>query len=119
MAEMWEIADIALPSIDDEMDLFGDATEDAVITRFAKKTWHACAIKRGVKGPASPTLAASDMPDFPPAAKVVDTTAAGDSFNGGYFAALLQGKDEAECLLGGHNLASLVVGAPGAIVQRS
>ena len=77
MGEMWEIADIALPSIDDEMDLFGDATEDAVIARFSKKTWHACAIKRGVKGPASPTLSAADMPDFPPADKVVDTTAAG------------------------------------------
>ena len=58
-------------------------------------------------------------PDFPPADKVVDTTAAGDSFNGGYFAALLQGKSEAECLLGGHNLASLVVGAPGAIIAKS
>ena len=119
MAEMWDIADIALPSIDDEMDLFGDTTEDAVVARFTKKSWHACAIKRGVKGPASPTLAAGDMPDFLPATKVVDTTAAGDSFNGGYFAALLQGKDEAECLLGGHNLASLVVGASGAIIPRN
>lgn len=118
MGEMWEIADIALPSIDDEMDLFGDTSEDSVISRFSKKAWHACAIKRGVKGPASLTLAASDMPDFPPAARVVDTTAAGDSFNGGYFAALLQGKSEAECLLGGHNLASLVVGAPGAIIAK-
>ncbi|MEP0944215.1 MAG: sugar kinase [Rhizobiaceae bacterium] len=118
MAEMWEIADIALPSIDDEMDLFGDTTEDAVIARFAKRDWHACAIKRGVKGPASLSLAASDMPECPPAASVVDTTAAGDSFNAGYFAALLQGKSEPECLLGGHNLASLVVSAPGAIIAR-
>lgn len=119
MAEMWEIADIALPSIDDEMDLFGDTTEDAVIARFSKKTWYACAIKRGVKGPASPMLSASEMPDFSPANKVVDTTAAGDSFNGGYFAALLQGKSETDCLLGGHNLASLVVGAPGAIIAKT
>ena len=118
MTEMWEIADIALPSIDDEMDLFGDTTEDAVIARFSRKNWHACAIKRGVKGPASPTLAATSMPDFPPATSVVDTTAAGDSFNGGYFAALLQGKSETECLLGGHNLASMVVGAPGAIIAK-
>ena len=34
------------PSIDDEMALFGEKTEEAVIERFAKRKWHAIAIKR-------------------------------------------------------------------------
>jgi 2-dehydro-3-deoxygluconokinase len=119
MGEMWEIADIALPSIDDEMELFSDATEEAVIDRFSRKSWAACAIKRGVKGPVSPNLAPDAIPTFLPATKVIDTTAAGDSFNAGYLAALLAESDEATCLAGGHQLASRVVGYPGAIIALS
>ena len=114
--EMWNIADIALPSIDDEMDLFDDATEEAVIRRFSMKAWHACAIKRGANGPVSPTLPIDELPEFAAASHVTDTTSAGDSFNGGYLAALLQGKSEPECMLAGHRLASIVVGHSGAII---
>ena len=118
MQAIWEIADFALPSIDDEMVLFGDASEEAVIDRFAKKTWQGIAIKRGVRGPLSLHLAADDHPDFPSARTVVDTTAAGDSFNGGYLAACLEGAGEVERLLAGHELASRVVGVNGAIIPR-
>ena len=118
MSHMWQIADIALPSIDDEMALFGETTEQDVIDRFAKRSWHAIAIKRGVRGPHSPQIDPKKVPVFTPAPSVIDTTAAGDSFNGGYLAALLSGKDEADCLLAGHNLASQVVGAPGAIMPK-
>ena len=117
--EMWQVADIALPSVDDEIALFGDADEEAVIARFASSDWHACAIKRGALGPVSPGLARGAHPEFAPAPEVVDTTAAGDSFNGGYLAALLRGEDEGRCLLAGHKIASRVVGASGALIARS
>jgi len=115
---MWDITDIALPSVDDEMVLFGDHTEVAVIDRFAGRDWDGIAIKRGMRGPVSPGLDPEAHPDFPPAARVIDTTAAGDSFNGGYLAAFLAGKGEAERLAAGHSLAARVVGAPGAIIPR-
>ena len=118
MGRMWEMADIALPSIDDEMALFGEKTEEAVIERFAKCKWHAIAIKRGVRGPYAPQIDPANLPEFAPAPHVIDTTAAGDSFNGGYLAALLLGEDEASCLLAGHNLAAKVVGAAGAIMPK-
>ena len=118
MGDMWQLADIALPSIDDEMALFGETSEQDVIDRFAKRSWHAIAIKRGVRGPHSPQLDPTKEPVFAPAPSVIDTTAAGDSFNGGYLAALLSGANEADCLLAGHNLASQVVGAPGAIMPK-
>lgn len=117
--EMWQVADIALPSADDEIALFGDADEEGVITRFAASDWRACAIKRGALGPVSPRLARRAHPDFAPAPDVVDTTAAGDSFNGGYLAAFLRGEDEGRCLLAGHKIASRVVGASGALIARS
>ena len=115
---MWDITDIALPSVDDEMALFGDLTEAAVIDRFAKRGWDGIAVKRGIRGPVSPELDPEAHPDFPLAARVIDTTAAGDSFNGGYLAAFLAGKGEAERLAAGHVLAARVVGAPGAILPR-
>ena len=118
IGEMWEIADIALPSMDDEMALFGDASEESVIARFGAGSWSACAIKRGVRGPISPHLAPDAHPRFRPASRVVDTTAAGDSFNGGYLAAFIGGQDERQCLLTGHEIASRVVGAAGAILSR-
>ncbi len=115
---MWDITDIALPSVDDEMALFGDDTEAAVIDRFAGRGWDGIAIKRGIRGPISPQLDAAAHPKFPTTEKVIDTTAAGDSFNGGYIAAFLAGEGEAERLAAGHTLAARVVGAPGAILPR-
>jgi len=118
MQALWDITDIALPSIDDEMALFGDASEEAVVERFAARSWQGIAIKRGVRGPISPHLSPDAHPDFPPAKRVIDTTAAGDSFNGGYFAAFMDGADEASRLAAGHSLASRVVGTAGAIIPR-
>ena len=119
MRTMWGLTDIALPSIDDEMALFDDKSEEDVIARFAQLGCERVAVKRGVRGPVAPALADEAYPVFAPAAKVVDTTAAGDSFNGGYLAAYLLGLDEATCLLQGHDLAAKVVGAPGAIMAKT
>ena len=119
MSEMWEIADIGLPSIDDERALFADASDAKVIERFAQREWVACAIKRGEQGPVSPKLVNDLNLDFHPAINVVDTTAAGDSFNGGYLSAFLSGQPETECLQAGHDCASFVVGVRGAIAPAT
>ena len=118
MDRMWDLTDIALPSMDDEMAISGVDAESAVIDRFAGRKWDGVAIKRGVRGPVSPFIAPSDMPDFPPAEAVVDTTAAGDSFNAGYLAAFLNGAGEIDRMRAGHRLAARVVGSPGAIMPR-
>ncbi|MGB1081813.1 MAG: PfkB family carbohydrate kinase, partial [Alphaproteobacteria bacterium] len=40
----------------------------------------------------------------------------GDSFNGAYLAALLEGRAEVACLSAGHAMASRVIGDHGAIL---
>lgn len=108
----WDRADICLPSIDDEMLLF-DETEAEVIARFQKRG-QSGALKRGAIGPLS--LGSDVTQSYAPAAAVVDTTAAGDSFNGGYLAALLSGTSQANALRAGHDCAAKVVQHRGAII---
>lgn len=113
--QMWKITDMALPSLDDEMALFGDNDEDAVLSRLAGWGANFGALKRGPDGPRS--LACNNMDvHFEPAQSVKDTTAAGDSFNAAYIATLILGKPEQDCLLAGHTLARHVIGHSGAIV---
>ena len=111
---LWARADIALPSIDDEMHLFAE-TEDQVASRFVAMA-KSGALKRGVRGPLS--LGVEVCASYQPAPKVVDTTAAGDSFNGGYLGTLLSGKSQAQALKTGHDLAAQVVQYRGAIIPK-
>jgi len=115
ISQMWSLANIALPSLDDEQAIWGE-TKEQVITRFSQKTWHACAIKQAENGPYSFELA--QPVSYPQACKVVDTTAAGDSFNAGYLHGVLTDAPEADRLMAAHNLAAEVIGVRGAIKPR-
>ncbi|WP_368188498.1 sugar kinase [Aestuariibius sp. HNIBRBA575] len=116
-AKMWRLADIALPSVDDEQALFSDANADAVAARL--KGWNVTrgAMKRGPEGPLD--LAGEHV--FEPSnvkINVVDTTAAGDSFNAGYLAAIALGQSSGQAMQAGHDLAGRVIAAPGAIIPE-
>ena len=54
---------------------------------------------------------------MPPAAKVIDATGAGDSFNGGYLAARLNGASPVEAARAGTVMAARVIAAHGAIID--
>lgn len=112
----WGLTDIGFPSVDDEMALFGDPDADAVLQRLNALGVRSGALKRGEKGPIS--LDGSEAGTFNPVGRVIDSTAAGDSFNGAYLAALLQGCPQAECLRAGHDMASRVISVKGAILPR-
>jgi 2-dehydro-3-deoxygluconokinase len=51
--------------------------------------------------------------------RIVDATAAGDSFNAGFLAATLAGEDAIEAAKLGHRCAAIVIGHHGAIVPRA
>lgn len=115
--EMWRITDIALPSVDDEQALYGDSDVEAVVARLRGWGCHSGVVKCGEKGPVPLDANLHVSRSFPPAPHIVDTTAAGDSFNGAYLAALMNGNDEATAMDWGHRTASHVIGQPGAIVD--
>ena len=113
---MWRRTDIALPSVDDEMALFGDADEAGVLARLASFGVTRGALKCGSDGPVD-LGPAHARPDVQAATRVVDTTAAGDSFNAGYLAGLVAGVPPAEAMVRGHDLALKVIAKRGAIVD--
>lgn len=114
----WAVCDIGLPSIDDEMALFGDADENAALARLRGYGIGEAAVKRGARGPVALYGEGSPQSLFAPVEKVVDTTAAGDSFNGAFLAARLQGSSLEEAMVAGHECASRVIGFRGAILPR-
>lgn len=124
VSEAWRITDIALPSVDDEMQLFNDPDEQSVLSRLKSYGIKRGALKRGALGPLS--LAAHDNENKAltlenlneTQAKIVDTTAAGDSFNAGYLSAALNGATDQEAMLAGHQCSLRVIAHAGAIIPK-
>jgi len=114
ISAMWGLTDIALPSLDDEMALTGEDAQ-TVAKRFVLME-RSGALKRGPEGPLC--LEKGTASTYPPATEVVDTTAAGDSFNGAYLAAKFSGATQSDALRAGHELATRVIGHRGAILPR-
>ncbi|CAG1012010.1 MAG: sugar kinase [Rhizobiaceae bacterium] len=114
IAEAIAVADIALPTFPDEQSLFGDASPGATAERLAKAGVGELVVKDG-EAPA--LVIASGEGTSVPAIKVeaVDTTGAGDSFNGAYLAARLSGDDPVEATRRAHRVAAAVVQVRGAL----
>jgi 2-dehydro-3-deoxygluconokinase len=117
-AEILPLVDLALPTLEDEQALFGDADAAERIARLRTAGIEEIVVKRGGLG--CLIMAGGDCVDVPPAKTVqpVDTTAAGDSFNAGYLAARLRGASAVEAARAGHRLAGVVIMSPGAVIPR-
>ena len=115
----YRLADLALPGLDDHQVLFGARSCDDVITQLRELGTSEIVVKNGKDGAwvfSDNEPVARHTPAVP-VKKVVDTTAAGDSFNGGYLAARLAGRTPQQAASLAAALAAFVVEHTGAIVS--
>ena len=110
-------SDFALPSLDDELDLWEVKTEWEVIEWFVNSKIAQTVLKRGPFGPRLIGTATQDC-QFSSLQNVTDSTAAGDSFNAGFLASYLMGYSALDSARYGHDLAKVVVSYSGAICPK-
>ena len=112
------VADVVLPSLDEEATLFGGATPEAAIARYREAGARLVAVKDGPRPIHLWSAEEGAMRIEPePVARVVDTTAAGDAFGAGLLAGLALGEGVGTAARRAAALAARVVQAPGALVD--
>lgn len=111
------MVDTFLSSFSDECAVFGDKDIAVTAERLSGsgvREW----VVRGEPGETVTSGSGRQAAAYAAAAKVIDTTGAGDSFDAGYLAARLSGHDAAVAVRAGHALAAIVVTQRGAIISR-
>lgn len=114
------LADVVLPSFDDEAAVFGDMDPAATAARYRQ----AGAREIIVKNAGGPMVAMTQsgivqgLPQ-PERRQPVDSTGAGDAFNGAYIAARMQGEDILAATLKGQQLAAHVISQHGALLPMT
>jgi 2-dehydro-3-deoxygluconokinase len=111
-------ASLVLPGFDDEAAHFGDRSVEDTIARYRTLGAGDVVVKDGAKGATLAIGAETFHIPVHPATEVVDTTSAGDSFNGGYLIRLAAGDDPRTAASFAARLASAVIAHPGALITR-
>ncbi len=109
---------LVMPSFDDEASHFGDDSIEATIHRYRALGAQNIVVKNGADGA---TLDFEGKRAMVPAEKVetvVDTTSAGDSFNGSFLAKYLETRDAETSARFAAKVAARVVSEHGALVAR-
>ncbi|MDI7860806.1 sugar kinase [Rhizobiaceae bacterium n13] len=109
-------ATIVMPSFDDEAAHFGDGSVSDTIARYHSLGAPNVIVKNGAEGA---TVSFSDASVHVPATtveQVVDTTSAGDSFNGAFLARYLEEGNARDAAAYAARIAARVIGEHGALV---
>lgn len=109
------VSDIGLPTFEDEAVLCDAADPQEIAAHWERLGCGEVVVKLGAEGCRLP-----DGRTCPPPARLdpVDTSGAGDAFNGGYLAARIMGRTVDQAALHGHALAGWTVMRRGAIPPR-
>lgn len=114
-----QLTDLALVTWEDDAALFGFADEAALFAQYAEWGVAEVALKRGARSCLLQDRQGRQEVDGEAVARVVDTTAAGDSFSAAYLACRLQGGAPDVAARWGHRLAATVIQHPGALIPRA
>ncbi|WP_423840984.1 sugar kinase [Vibrio mytili] len=118
---MYQTTDLALVTFDDEQLIWGDNTPEETLARLHKLGVNKVIVKLGEEG----CLVGDSINDryysvaTTPVETVVDTTSAGDSFNGGFLSSYLAGGSLEQSCQRGNTLAGVVIQHRGAIIPKS
>lgn len=110
------LTDIAFLTFDDERALYGDSNEHQAIVRAQMLGVQEIVIKRGGDACFVTSGVELEAIEPKPVTNIVDTTAAGDSFNAGYLAKRILGGNKQQAAIAGHTLAGSAIQHYGAII---
>jgi len=117
-SEVVPLADIILPTFDDELKAFGDVETKDTFKRLSELGCSEIVLKNGIQkteAMSSETMIEIDVDSV----KVPkDTTGAGDSFNGAYLSARVIGEDISSSVKKAQAVSSYVVMKRGALVEH-
>lgn len=114
ITEAADLADILLPSFEDEAEFFGDKTPADTAARYAAPL---IVVKNGEGEMLIRDDGITQTQNPTPIAEIVDSTAAGDSFNAGFFAVLAAGGSVMDGVRNGAEISAKVIMQRGALVD--
>lgn len=118
---MMELADIALLTLDDEEMLWGldgNAIQEAK-NRYSFAEEKELVLKRGEKDVVVIHKQKELRFPVPPVAKVIDTTAAGDTFNAGYLAGRMRSDDIERSVALANRCAGVIIQHRGGVIDKN
>jgi len=115
----FELADIALPGVDDHMVLYNAKNAEDVAGFLEQFAIDEIIIKNGSQGMLLSVNGIRSYIDVDPVENVVDTTSAGDAFNGAYLSARLLGKSAEQAANFAAKASACVIQHKGAIVDEA
>ncbi|GAA6204564.1 sugar kinase [Thalassotalea sp. SU-HH00458] len=114
----FSLSDVVLPGVEDHMALYGAKSAEDVADYLEELGVEEIVIKNGPESILISEKGKRAIIDVIPAHKVVDTTSAGDAFNGGYLSARIMGRSIEQAALFAANVAKCVIQHKGAIVDK-
>lgn len=116
--QMLALTHMALLTLDDEQKLYQEKTQNDTLTRLQAFGLAQLVLKFGSDGCMVVTQGKEQWVPTTVIHDVVDTTAAGDSFNAAYLYQWLSSYDAIQAALAGHTLAGQVIRHYGAIIAQ-